>query len=74
MGRGAGTLLWHHLVGEVRRLGIARITIYSDPNTEGFYQAMGAKLVGEVPSGSIPGRNLPLLVLNLDVPSPPSAT
>ncbi|WP_067619878.1 hypothetical protein [Alicyclobacillus acidiphilus] len=37
------------------------LTIRPDPNAEPFYLAMGAQRVGEVPSGSIPGRMLPLL-------------
>jgi len=35
--------------------------IDADPNAEGFYLKMGAERVGESPSGSIPGRMLPLL-------------
>jgi hypothetical protein len=31
------------------------------PNAEGFYRKMGAERVGETPSGSIPGRMLPLM-------------
>jgi GNAT superfamily N-acetyltransferase len=69
MGRGVGKVLWRHLTGEAKRLGAARITIESDPDAEGFYQAMGARTVGEAPSGSIPGRTLPLLEVALDPPT-----
>ena len=65
IGRGVGRALWAHLVGEARRLGLDKVTIESDPNAEGFYQAMGARRVGSVASGSIPGRSLPLLELAL---------
>ena len=69
MGRGVGKALWRHLVGEAKRLGAVRITIESDPDAEGFYQAMGADIVGEASSGSIPGRTLPLLELALNAPA-----
>ena len=38
----------------------------SDPFAEGFYRAMGAVRVGDVPSGSIPHRNLPVLRFDLE--------
>ncbi len=65
MGRGIGRALWRHLVAEARRLDLAKVTIESDPNAAPFYRAMGAKTVGTAPSGSIPGRRLPLMELAL---------
>lgn len=44
-----------------RALGLSSLLIDADPNAEGFYLRMGAERVGEVPSGSISGRMLPLL-------------
>ena len=41
------------------------MTVQSDPHAEGFYRAMGMERVGEVPSGSIPGRVLPKLRITL---------
>ena len=35
--------------------------IDSDPEARPFYEAMGAVLVGDSPSASIPGRRLPRL-------------
>jgi hypothetical protein len=35
--------------------------IHSDPEAQGFYERMGARLIGKTPSGSIAGRLLPLL-------------
>ena len=61
MGRGVGRVLWRHAVGTARKLGIETLSIDSDPFAEGFYLAMGATRVGSVPSGSIPGRELPRL-------------
>ncbi len=50
------------------------MVIAADPGAEPFYGAMGAVRAGEIPSVSIPGRNLPRLVYRLDAwgsaPSP----
>lgn len=61
IGLGYGRLLWRHAVAAARRHGHRRILIPSDPHAEGFYRAKGAHRIGEVPSGSIPGRFLPLM-------------
>ncbi|MFF9318795.1 GNAT family N-acetyltransferase [Streptomyces sp. NPDC014735] len=61
IGRGIGRRLFEHTAAEARRLGFARLTIDADPNAEPFYRAMGAVRIGETPSGSIPGRVLPLM-------------
>ena len=36
-----------------------------EKHAAGFYRAMGAEQIGEVPSGSLAGRSLPLLLVNL---------
>lgn len=61
MGEGAGTLLWRRLEERVAELGLGIIAVDADPNAVGYYERMGARLVGEAPSGSIPGRMLPRL-------------
>ncbi|MFD4016785.1 MULTISPECIES: GNAT family N-acetyltransferase [Streptomyces] len=61
IGRGVGRRLFSHTVDEARRLGFTRLTIDADPHAEPFYRAMGAVRIGATPSGSIPGRELPLL-------------
>ncbi|MET7856707.1 GNAT family N-acetyltransferase [Streptomyces sp. NPDC005318] len=65
VGRGVGRLLFEHVVSEARRLGFVRFTIDADPHAEPFYLAMGAVRIGATPSGSIPGRELPLLEFTL---------
>ncbi|MEU6012591.1 GNAT family N-acetyltransferase [Streptomyces sp. NPDC047515] len=65
LGRGIGRLLFEHTMAEARRLGFVRVTIDADPNAEPFYLAMGAVRIGATPSGSIPGRELPLLEVGL---------
>lgn len=61
IGRGVGKRLWQHAVAQAAVLGCTEIIVQSDPLAEGFYRAMGAKRVGELGSGSVPGRMLPLL-------------
>lgn len=62
---GAGRTLFAWAAAEAHRLGAACMTIDADPDAAPFYQRMGARLAGEVPSGSIPGRMLPRLVVTL---------
>jgi GNAT superfamily N-acetyltransferase len=61
IGRGLGRLLYRHVLDRARELGFERLTIDADPHAEPFYLAMGARRIGESPSGSIPGRVLPML-------------
>ncbi|GAA4555187.1 GNAT family N-acetyltransferase [Planotetraspora kaengkrachanensis] len=70
IGGGVGRHLWHHALRTARSAGFTTLRIDADPFAEGFYLAMGAERVGETPSGSIPGRVLPLL--RMRVPPQPS--
>jgi GNAT superfamily N-acetyltransferase len=65
IGRGVGGALFAHLTATATELGFHRLTIAADPNAEPFYLAKGAVRIGAVPSGSVPGRVLPLLALAL---------
>jgi GNAT superfamily N-acetyltransferase len=65
IGRGVGGALFSHLSATATELGFHRLTIAADPNAEPFYLARGAVRIGAVPSGSLPGRVLPLLSLAL---------
>jgi GNAT superfamily N-acetyltransferase len=62
IGTGLGRKLWQHAVASAREAGYTSLIIEADPNAVGFYEAMGADRVGEVPSGSVPGRTLPVLL------------
>lgn len=62
---GVGRLLWEHLTGRAAALGFRSFRVEADPQAAGFYERMGATVIGAVPSESIPGRKLPLLVFNL---------
>lgn len=66
IGSGCGHVLWEHAVAQARARGLVRLTIESDPYAEGFYLRMGAERIGSVPSGAIPGRELPLLAYPLE--------
>ncbi|OAA64819.1 acetyltransferase [Cordyceps fumosorosea ARSEF 2679] len=66
MGRGLGRLLWEDAVRRAGDSGVGRLTLDADPHAESFHIRMGAQRCGEVPSGSVPGRVLPRLVV--DVP------
>ncbi|WP_380279492.1 GNAT family N-acetyltransferase [Kitasatospora purpeofusca] len=68
IGRGVGRRLMGHLRAEAAALGFERITVDADPNAEPFYLAMGAVRTGTTPSGSVPGRELPLLTLHVPTP------
>ena len=62
IGQGYGRMLFAHLLQTVKARGGTRLEIVSDPHALGFYQKMGAVLVGEVPS-TPEGRMLPLLAM-----------
>jgi predicted N-acetyltransferase YhbS len=64
MGAGIGRRLFAHLLRRLRRDGVARLTIASDPHAEGFYRKLGARRVGSVAS-TPRGRRLPLLTLRV---------
>ncbi len=65
MGHGIGRVLFDWCKAQARAMGAARLMIEADPNAAPFYERMGAHVVGTAPSGSIPGRLLPLLELPL---------
>jgi GNAT superfamily N-acetyltransferase len=65
IGRGVGRALLDAATTLARAEGFRSLRIHSDPHAEAFYLRHGARRVGEVASGSIPGRVLPLLRLDL---------
>ena len=62
---GHGAMLFRWAAREARRLGATRMTIEADPDAAPFYKRVGARRIGRAPSGSIPGRFLPLLEYSL---------
>jgi GNAT superfamily N-acetyltransferase len=65
IGSGIGALLMDWAADEAARLGAREMMIEADPGAVPFYRRRGAREAGTVPSGSIPGRFLPKLVLDL---------
>ncbi|TCZ76618.1 GNAT family N-acetyltransferase [Paenibacillus albiflavus] len=62
---GYGRVLWQHIMGLAKELGIPKVIIHSDPHAEGFYLSMGAKRIGDVESTVTKGRFLPLMEIVL---------
>lgn len=65
IGTGLGRQLWAHAIKTAEAAGYKQLSIEAEPNAEGFYLAMGADRTGETPSGSIPGRVLPLMTFSV---------
>lgn len=65
IGRGVGKRLWLHAVAQARAQGQRWLDVQSDPHAEPFYQAMGARRIGESESTVFAGRLLPLMRYDL---------
>jgi GNAT superfamily N-acetyltransferase len=65
MGRGVGAGLFIDALEIARGAGLTELRIEADPNAGGFYERMGARLVSETLSASIPGRILPVYAIGL---------
>lgn len=61
IGTGLGRVMWQDAMSTAVAAGFEYLEIGAEPNAEGFYRRMGAERIGETPSGSIPGRMLPLM-------------
>lgn len=66
MGSGVGKALLEDAVLACKAMGVSKLAIAADPGAVPFYKRMGAEVIGETPSGSIAGRQLPLLELALN--------
>jgi len=65
MRSGAGRALFDWAKAAARLRGAVALVIDADPDAAAFYRRMGAHDDGIVPSGSVPGRFLPRLRLDL---------
>lgn len=65
MGRGIGRALFVWACDKARTRGARRLRIEADPGARPVYERMGATVTGHAPSGSVPGRRLPVLHLDL---------
>jgi GNAT superfamily N-acetyltransferase len=62
---GIGSILIGWAVAKAKHMGAVRLFIEADPGAAQFYRRMGAYDVGVASSGSIVGRLLPKLALDL---------
>ena len=62
---GHGRRLVEHAKDAARARGWQSLSVESDPNARAFYLTCGGTQIGTVPSGSIPGRHLPLIKIAL---------
>ncbi len=65
IGGGIGGALFAHTRELASQSGARIMHVTADPQATGFYKRMGFEQVGEEPSGSIPGRVLPVMTLDL---------
>lgn len=63
--RGIGRALWEHLYHAAHAHGWARLRLDADPAAVPFYETLGFVIIGTNPSGSIPGRVLPMMEYDL---------
>jgi GNAT superfamily N-acetyltransferase len=66
IGQGVGRALFAHAVERARTMGARQLEIEAEPNAVGFYERMGARIIGEHMT-EIEGtpRRLPVLLLDL---------
>ena len=62
-GSGLGSMLFKHMTREAKRRGISVIKIVSHPPSVGFYQAMGAIVIGTKAPTITAGWSRPILTL-----------
>lgn len=62
---GAGRALLNWAIALAQANNADTLTIEADPEAAGFYRRMGARDTGMVASGSIPGRMIPRLMIDL---------
>ena len=62
---GVGKALFDWAIEAAHEMGASRMIIEADPDAAPFYRSLGARDIGLAPSGSIAGRMLPKLALDL---------
>ncbi len=63
--KGIGQLLWHKILQRAKVQSLEILHLHADPFAVPFYSAMGFTLKGDVPSGSIDGRQLPHMIYKI---------
>ncbi|MES2288315.1 MAG: GNAT family N-acetyltransferase [Pseudomonadota bacterium] len=64
-GTGLGALLFDHMKAEANRRGIAAVKIVSHPPSVGFYEKMGAVIIGTKPPTPTANWERPILTLTV---------
>lgn len=59
IGMGYGSILFHHIVFEAKKLGWSYFRLVGEPSAIGFYEKMGATKIGDIASSVGGGRLLP---------------
>src|SRR5215475_9754093 len=62
---GVGKALFDWAIDAAHKMAASRMIIEADPDAAPFYRRLGARDIGHAPSGSIAGRMLPKLALDL---------
>lgn len=65
-GSGVGRCLLRTVFDAARRLGLAQVSVESDPHAAGFYERAGMSRAGSASSIVDPQRALPILVRTID--------
>ncbi|MBI3158248.1 MAG: GNAT family N-acetyltransferase [Chloroflexi bacterium] len=65
IGQGVGRALWGHVCAHARQQGFTVMRWESDPNARGFYEHLGATVIGPTPSHIVPGLMIPLMEIRL---------
>jgi hypothetical protein len=61
IGQGFGRKLWNHCVATSQKQGWKEFTFWSDPNSQAFYEHMGAIKYDERPMVTLPGHMAPTM-------------
>lgn len=63
--QGIGRKLWSVVLAQAEASGMTALRLDADPEAVPFYESLGFLVIGTTPSGSIPGRELPLMALEI---------
>lgn len=66
IGMGYGRILWNHLLGQCRALGIRQFSLVTSPQAQGFYAKRGAVFAGEVESIVEKGRMITRMIYKME--------
>jgi len=61
IGKGYGKKMWNHMINYCKSVGIKSFSLVTSPQAQGFYEKMGAVMIGEVDSLLREGRKIPRL-------------